>query len=413
MQLLSIWASLLGVEKTVIEGIDFDPLIQSIVVAVRPYKRMGHRCGLCNRRAPLYDRGAGRRRWRALDLGTITAYLEAEAPRVLCPIHGVVVASVPWARHGARFTHQFDDMVCWLATHCSKTAVKELMRVAWRSVGRIISRVWAEREPQAGLLHGLRRIGIDEISYRKGHRYLTVVVDHDRRRLVWAAPGRNSETVHRFFDALGEQGCLAIEQVSSDAGHWITSVVEARCPNAKLCMDPFHVVAWAGDALDKVRRAVWNQARRQGQQAVAKQIKGARFALWKRPQKLTDRQRAKLSDIQQTNRQLYRSYLLKEQLRQVFELRGQEGISLLDHWLGWACRCRIDPFVQLSRRIRRHRTTIEQSLSLGLSNALVESTNTKIRLISRRSFGFHSPQPLIALAMFELAGLCPPLPGRS
>ncbi|GAA3905340.1 hypothetical protein GCM10022382_10370 [Microbacterium invictum] len=161
-------------------------------------------CGICRRRSPGYDTGPGRRRWRSLDLGTIQAFVEADAPRVQCRVHGVVVGAVPWARHDAGLTHVFDDQVAWLATRASKSTVVDLMRIAWRTVGSIISRVWADADDR---FDGLRRIGIDEISYKKGHKYLMVVVDHDTRRLVWAAPGRDRATVAEFFDLLGEDRC--------------------------------------------------------------------------------------------------------------------------------------------------------------------------------------------------------------
>lgn len=407
-----VWARLLGVEKTVIEDVQFDEAAGVIVVSVRPRKKERNRCGICHRRCSQYDRGEGRRRWRALDLGVIRAYMEADSPRVCCPEHGVVVAAVPWARHKARFSRYFDDTVAWLATNCSKSAVQELMRISWRTAGRIIERVADEARERIDLLAGLRRIGIDEISYRKGHRYLTVVVDHDRRRLVWAAPGRDKATVHSFFDALGPECCTAIQEVSADGGTWISNVVTERCPQAKLCMDPFHVVQWATNALDEVRRTVWNEARHQGQTAQAKDLKGARFALWKNPENLTERQQAKLATVQVTNKPLYRAYLLKEQLRQVFQLKGERGMQLLKEWLAWASRSRLAPFVKLARTIREYLPAIHDALRLGLSNALVESTNTKIRLIARRAFGFHSPHALIAMAMLTLSGLCPHLPGR-
>jgi len=285
------------------------------------------------------------------------------------------------------------------------------MRIGWRTVGRIIKRVVGAFDG-FDPLDGLRRIGIDEISHRKGHRYITVVVDHDSGRLVWAAPGRDKATVHAFFDALGPDRTAALQAVTADAASWIRTVVQDRCPQATLCMDPYHVVAWATDALDDVRRQVWNDARRQGQNAVAKEVKGARYALWKNPEDLTSGQKDKLAAIERTNRPLYRAYLLKEQLRQVFRLPAQAGIELLDEWLLWARRCQIPPFVKLAKRIGRHKERIAASLRLRLSNGIVESMNTKIRLIIRRAFGFHSPEALIALAMLDLGGLCPPLPGR-
>ena len=146
MRNATLWRALLGVEKTVIESVEYDEDEEFLVVAVRPTRRASSRCGRCQRKSPWYDRGEGRRRWRALDLGTIPVWLEADAPRVNCPVHGPTVRAVPWARHAAGHTVVFDEQVAWLATQCSKTAVTELMRIAWRTVGEIITRVWADFE---------------------------------------------------------------------------------------------------------------------------------------------------------------------------------------------------------------------------------------------------------------------------
>jgi transposase len=407
-----VLARLVGVERAVVEAV----LIEegAVVVRVRPRRRDASRCGVCGRRARGYDRGEGARRWRALDLGTTKAFIEAEAPRVDCGRHGVVVARTPWARHGSRFTRSFEQQVAWLATHCSKTAVCELMRISWYTVGRIIERVVAdERVRQGDPLEGLTRIGIDELSFRKGQRYITVVVDHDTGRLVWAAEGRDKKTVLGFFNDLGPERAARIRLVSSDLGEWITRAVRERCPNATLCLDPYHVVALASSALDDVRREVWNQARRAGDNAGARWLKGARWALWKRPERLTDRQQAKLATIERVNRRLYRGYLLKEELRLVFHNDPDEAIALLDAWLVWARRCRIASFVKLAKTITQNKPGIVATLTHRLSNARIEAINTTLRLICRRAYGFHSAQALIALAMLTLGGLRPTLPGRA
>ena len=178
-----------------------------------------------------------------------------------CPVHGVVTAAVPWARHGAGHTRFFDDQVAWLAAACSKTTITSLMRISWRTAGVIIARVSAEAGAAADRFAGLRRIGIDEISYKRGHKYLVVVVDHDSRRLVWAAPERGRGTVRAFFDALGAQRAAQLTHVSADGAAWISDPVHERAPQAVLCADPFHVVGWATEALDEVRRGVWRDAR--------------------------------------------------------------------------------------------------------------------------------------------------------
>ena len=412
MRSARLWARLLGVEDAVIQRVWFDEQAEAVVVAARPRKHLQGRCGRCGRRCRGFDRGEGRRRWRALDVGLLKAFVEADAPRVRCPEHGVVVAAVPWARHGAGHTRAFDDTTAWLAAHTSKQAVRELLRTAWATVGRIVARVAADAEAACDRFEGLRRIGIDEISYKKGHRYLLVVVDHDSRRLVWAAPGRDQATLRGFFDLLGPERCDKIRLVSADAAEWAATVVAERCRAARLCLDPFHVVKWASDALDEVRRQVWNTARQQGDTALAREFKGARFALWKNPEDLTGRQRGKLAWIARVNARLYRAYLLKEELRLVFKLKGVKATVLLEAWLAWARRCRIPAFVKLASTISAHRAGIHAALTEGLSNGLVESVNTKIRLLTRIAFGFRSPDALIGLAMLTVGGLCPPLPGR-
>jgi transposase len=406
---IRVWGRLLGLQRAVVEDARIG-IGGEVVVVARPVWRERDRCGLCRRRCPGFDLGGGPRRWRALDLGTTLAFVEAEAPRVSCRRHGVVVCAVPWARHDARFTRAFEDQAAWLAVNTSKTAVAELMRVAWRTVGGIVERVAGEARREVDLLDGLRRIGIDEISHRKGQRYLTVVVDHDTGRLVWAAAGRDRKTIEAFFDELGETRCKQITLVSCDMAGWISGPVADRLPDAVRCVDPFHVVMLATDALDEIRREVWNDARRSGEITVAKDLKGARFALWKNPENLTDRQAAKLSTIQKTNARLYRAYLLKEQLRQIYRLPPDAAIILLDAWIAWARRSRLPAFVKLARTITAQRPGILAAIEHGLSNARVEAINTQIRMITRRAFGFHSPGALIALAMLSLAGLCPPLP---
>ncbi len=409
MRGIRVWARLFGLQRAVVEDVRIGNEGE-VIVSVRPGWRERDRCGVCRRRSPGYDLGEGRRRWRALDLGTTFAFVESDALRVRCRRHGVVVCAVPWARHDSRFTRAFEDQVCWLAVNTSKTAVAELMRVAWRSVGTILERVADEACREVDLLDGLRRIGIDEISHRKGQRYLTVVVDHHTGRLVWAAPGRDRKTVLAFFEQLGEERCKALELISADMAGWISGPIAERCPDAVRCVDPFHVVMLATEALDEVRREIWNEARRAGNIELARDLKGARFAVWKNPENLTDRQAVKLATIQQTNARLYRAYLLKEQLRQIYRLPAAAAERLLERWLSWARRCRLASFVKLARTITAQRAGILAAITHGLSNARIEQINTQIRLIARRAFGFHSPKPLIALAMLKLAGLCPALP---
>jgi transposase len=423
VQINSVWGRACGLKRTVVEGVRFDETQDTVVVSARPNARARSRCGRCGRRSPGYDQGTGRRRWRGLDAGTTRVFVEADAPRIRCRVHGPTVTQVPWARHGVGHTRDFDAMAAWLAVRTSKSATCQLLRVAWRTVGSIVTRVNNDVEAVVDRLEGLRRIGIDEISYKRSHRYLIVVVDHDTGRLVWAGPGRSETALNVFFDELGDARAAELTHVSADMADWIAKAVAARAPNAIRCADPFHIVAWAIEALDIERRRSWNQAkgrtipksagRRGRTTGDSRTIARSRYALWKNPDDLNGRQRQQLDWIAKTDPRLWRAYLLKEGLRYVFAVKGDEGKEALDQWLSWARRSQLESFVHLATRITKHREAIVANLEHGLSQGLIESTNTKIRLLTRIAFGFHGPQPLIALALLALGSHPPRLPGRN
>ena len=376
-----------------------------LVFRVRPKAAQARRCSQCRAVCPGYDAGVGLRRWRTLDVGTTKAYLEAQAPRVSCPEHGVVVAHVPWARPGAKCSTVFEDTCAWLAAHTALSVLTALLRVAWRTVAAIVARVVADGRDTNDLLAGLTRIGIDEIAYRKGHRYLTVVIDHDTGRLVWAAEGRNKDTLARFFTELGDDRCRSLTHVSADGAEWIHTVVREHAPDAVICLDAFHVVMWAMKALDKVRTRTLA--------AAGARDRNLMWAVRKNPVDLSADQKASLATIQTTNKTLYRAYLLKELLREAFRVKGRRGRQLLTGWLSWASHSRIPEFTTLARSIRSYRPLIQNTLDHGLSNGRTEATNTHLRALTKRAYGYHSPEALIGMAMLTRGGLCPNLPGRA
>lgn len=432
MRDVSLWRCLLGLEETVVEGVEFDREERVLVVAVRPAARRRGRCGRCRAPATGYDAGRGRRRWRALDCASVRVLLEADAPRVRCSAHGVVVAHVPWARHRARSTHAFEDQVAWLVTKTSLSTVAGLMRVTWRTVDGILTRVWDEIAARVDLLHGLSRIGIDEVSWRRNHRYLLTVVDHDTGRLVWAGKGNTTATVQSFFDTLGPERCLQITHISADAAPYIAKAATRNCPQAVRVADPFHVVKWANDALGEVRLEVWRETKRiaransrgrgraprdAGEDFPASQrvriLTRSRYALWKNPENLTEHQQARLEWIAKTDPRLWRAYQLKEGLRAVLRLSLAEAGDALDAWCRSARRCRIQQFVDLARMVAEQRAPILAAIEHRLSNAISESVNTRIRLRNRIAFGIKDPDALISLLMLTLSGHAPALPGRT
>ncbi len=320
-----VWEKACGLVRTVVEGVRVDDTDGSIVVSVRPNAKARGRCGRCGRRAPGYDHGDGRRRWRALDAGTTKVFIEADAPRVRCRVHGPTVVAVPWARHGVGHTRDFDAMAAWLAVRTSKSATCQLLRVAWRTVGAIITRVNNDVEQRVDRLEGLRRIGIDEISYKRGHRFLIVVVDHDTGHLVWAGPGRNDAALEVFFDELGNQRAALLTHVSADMADWIARVVARRAPTR--CAARTRSMSSRGASKHSTSNAAGPGTRHRGDATrppapyrrgkatgTSLQIAQARYALWKNPEDLTDNQRAQLDWIAKTDPRLHRAYLLKEGL---------------------------------------------------------------------------------------------------
>ena len=207
--------------------------------------------------------------------------------------------------------------------------------------------------------------------------------------------------MHAFFDELGEERAAQLELVSADAAKWISNTVKKRCPRARLCMDPFHVVAWATKALDEVRRSLWNEVRLAGKKLLAKSLKGMRWAILKNPENLTAHQQTKLSELERTNRHLYRAYLLKEKLRAIFQEHPDSGPMLIDDWIAMARRSRIAPFVKLADTVLASRQAIIDALDAELSNARTESANTKIRLRIRMAFGFHSRHALYPFTWWQ------------
>ena len=403
-------ARALGVESSVCGEVEELAEQPGFVVHIRLRTRDLSRCPVCQEECPGYDQADRPRRWRTHPLGLGKTFVEAVVPRVQCPDHGILVAHVPWARPGAGFTSSFEDMVAWQAVRMDKSAVSDLNAIAWRTVGAILGRVGDAMKAKSPPLENVSRIGIDEVSYRKGHRYLTIVVDHDTGRLLWAHPGHDKATLTKFFKSLGKKRCEQIRLVSADAAPWIAEVVKKRCPNATRCMDPFHVVAWVTKALDQLRRATWNKLRKQGRADEAGALKGSRWALQKNPVDLTKSQRSTLAQLKEDNRDLFAGYLLKEELRAVFQTKGWEGCWLLQQWILTAKRSRLAPFKRAAESIEKHRDAIQAALLNGLSNARLEGVNTKLKLLTRLAYGFHSHKPLIALAMMKLGGLCPPLP---
>ncbi len=398
VRVTAAFSSLLLLDGVHVRDVVFEPDRVIVQVALRRRRLICPRCSFSTPHR--HDVRPVDSDWRHLDLGVWRLEVRARLRRLVCPTHGVRTESVPFARYGSDFTRDFEALVAYLASRTDKTTIARLVRIAWRTVGRIVQRVCAD-ELDPGRLDDLFEIGIDEVSWRKGHRYLTLVADHQRRQIVWGAEGASASVADEFYEQLGTKRSAQITAVSMDMGPGYAKSTRANAPQAVVCIDSFHVAKLGGEALDEVRRDYWNELRALDDQDAAKRFKDARWALLKRPENLTDRQAQTLKALKAAGGKVARAYELKEALRGIFApgLTVDDVGELLTRFCSRARRSRMPAFLRLAKTIRRHRDGILAAVCLGVTNARSEALNNKVRLVTRRAYGFHSAHAALALVM--------------
>lgn len=436
--------SVLNVKNTVIENCNFYSDVDGVKhirIQARPNKWHENDCPFCHISCPVYDKHSSRpTTWRGLDWGGVLVEVEYQTHRIICPEHGVYVAEVPWAYPGSRFTKDFDLTVAWFASYLPRSTTSYFMRIDWETVGRCVNRALHDLEPERSRrLDGLVNIGIDETSYKKGHKYITVIVNHDTNTVVWASEGHGKSVLEKFYKQLTPEQLSSIKVVTGDGARWITECVNEYTPDCARCVDAFHVVEWAMTALDDVRKDIWHDAYSEYKQvkkenprskgrpkkgdpelaivkaakAKADEIKGSAYALGKAPEHLTERQQFRVELIASQNPRLYRAYLLKEQLRLLLKLTdAEEAEAELKHWLWKASHSRITAFKDLYLKIKRHKTHILNTIRYGMSNARIEATNNKIKLIIRKAYGFRNIQNMLDMVYLVCSDIRIPLPNR-
>jgi transposase len=428
MALKTLLKSILNVNGIKINDVNFHHETSEVAIHVESTKGQKRRCPICAKKGKGYDRITTQSKWRGLDFGSCKVFLIADVHRVECKDHGVHTEKVPWAYHHSNFTKEFEAQVAYLAIHLNRTEVSKLMRISWHTVGPILTRIKNKLEPDSTIRYAnLKRIGIDETSYRKGHNYVTVVIDHDTNQVIWIGKGTGIVVLEAFMKSLSQAQRDNIELVSADGAKRIKSCLEKWLPNSDFCIDAFHVVSWAIEAMDENRKEFWRAEfanfktkkkelppRSQGRPKLGKgvpskskvqELKRAKYALGKNPENLSGYQTSCLNQIRTLYPKLFKAYQLKEGLRAVFRSKPQEVEIELKRWLAWACRCRIPAFVELSKRIRRHYTSIVNTVNHNLSNARLEAMNNKIKVMIRKAYGFRNIQNMMDTIMIVCSNL--------
>lgn len=414
--------------------------VHHLRVQARPAKRHINDCPYCGKSCPGYDKPAKNNKvWRGLDFGGIIVEIESSTHRIKCPEHGVVTASVPWAYPNSSFTKDLDMTATWMAKYLPISAVSKYLRIDWETVGHCIKRASHDLEAdRSQRLNNLVNIGIDETSYRKGHKYITVIVNHDNNSVVWVGQGHGKSVLEEFYRSLTPEQLTSIRTVTGDGARWITDCVNEFTPDCIRCVDPFHVVEWAMEALDQVRKERLHEYGNKAEELAkeyshksgnnndeninivqkankeAAEIKKSKYALGKNPKNLTENQRVLLEIVKARDFDLNYAHSLKEFLRAVLKFKDIDMAEYhLTKWCLWASRCGLASFEQLSEKIKRHKHHILNTIRYGLSNARVEATNNKIKLIIRKSYGFRNMGNMMDMIYLVCSNIKIPLPNRN
>lgn len=378
---------------------------EALVIEVKP--RGKARCSRCGRKCPGYDR-LKTRRWRHLDFGAHQVHLEAALARVECDRCGVVVEQVSWAEPDSRFTLHFEEMVGWLAQRCDKTAISTLLRIAWRSVGTILERVVARHRAEIDWTQ-VTAIAVDELSFRKGQHYLTLVSDLQSGRILWSREGRSAATLEAFFSEIGAEACARIRHAAIDMFQGYANAIRRCLPNATIVYDRFHVQQLASRAVDEVRRGEWHRLRGTDE---ARGVKHLRWALLRNPWNVTPTEQERLAELPKQNRLLYRAYLLKESLAGIYRnlYTTPWAKRRLKEWIAWATRSRLAPFRKVAQTLNRCFDGVVAYFETGYTTSCAEGLNTKARLATRQAYGFHSADAVRAMIELRCTGITILLP---
>lgn len=244
------------------EADKYHPEETVFIARVALWEEEQYRCPVCGQKCGKYDRSSDIKRWRSLDLGKNKFFVEASNPRMVCAQHGVLKCRVPWAFPDSDYTQAFEVRVAYAAAKSPTNLVSREYRIKWATVGNCVRRVQEKVAPAENRFRKLRKIAIDETSYRKGYKYITTVQDLETGEIIWAHDGYGDEILKLFFRSLTQEQLAGIEFVVADGARWITRQVESFCPNAKRCVDPFHVVGWATEALDTARKRLSDDAKK-------------------------------------------------------------------------------------------------------------------------------------------------------
>jgi transposase len=378
----------------------------ALIVQMKPRANSLPFCSGCGRRGRVYDR-LEERRFEFVPLWGILVFLAYRMRRVDCPTCGVTVEMVPWCDGKNQLTTTYRWYLATWAKRLSWSEVGSIFRTSWESVSRAV-----EHAVEWGLAHRdlsqVTAVGVDEIAWARGHTYLTLVYDIGgaTKRLLAVAEQRTETSLRSCLESLGESVCQQVEYVCSDMWRPYLNVIAAKLGQAVHVLDRFHVMQQFGKALDEIRAEESKQLQRDGYEPV---LKRSRWCFLKRPGNLTEKQTVKLSEVLKYNLRTVRAYLLREEFQRVWEYASAWWAGkFLDEWTSRVMRSRLEPMKKVARTIRNHRPLILNWFrAKGMVSAgAVEGLNNKVKLVTRKSYGFRTAK-VAKLALLHNIGHLP------
>jgi transposase len=377
----------------------------TIEIEVRPRRGARPVCSGCQRRRSAYDTLA-ERQFQFVPLWGIAVFLVYSMRRVNCRPCGVRVESVPWGEGKRRTTISFEWFLATWAKRLSWTEVAQIFATSWETVFRSVERAveWGRSYADYS---GIEAIGIDEIQWKYGQTYLTLVyqIDVNVRRLIWVGEHRTRETLHAFFDWLGVDRIAGLRFICSDMWKAYLTVIRTRAAHCLHILDRFHIIAHLSKAIDKVRAS---EARALSQRGRGHLLKHSRWAILRRPENRTEKDDLKLADIVRANLRTARSILLREDLYALWTYHSRAWAGkFLDAWCRKVMRSRIEPLKKFARMLRNHRELILNWFQAkALSSSIVEGFNGKAKLTMKKAFGFRTYRA-IEVALYHTLGDLP------
>ena len=378
---------LLNLKELSVTGFVFKQRQKKLELFVKPYKN-GCRCPYCNRRGKIKHQRKKGRIWRDLPLYGCQIELSYFPREIICPTHGRVQENIPWADTYSRVTYRFEYAMLIYCQIMTQKAAAMLLHINTSTLSDMLHRA-IERLRDGHRIRGLKSVGVDEISYCKGHKYATIVYDLDKARVVWVGKGKGMGTIDIFFnEMLSDYQKQQIKYASCDMSQAYISSIENHCPNATLILDRFHIVKALNEAVDEVRKQQWREATGSDER---KAMKGLRWLLFKHSSNRSKKDSRILNNLRTGNLRIHRAWVLKDEFEHFWEYKAPWAAKrFFEQWTTTALKSRLAPLQKFVRTIRKHQHRILPYIRKRLTNAVGEGLNRIIKIVKNRASGYRT-----------------------